>query len=849
MPIEEQTSFTANFRKLLLADLSLQLPGSPLSSSDGYVLTEHEVFALLSHASILAISSAAEDRALAYETTTRLIETLQNSIPAVIACTDIVLSRLGNFPGRKLLRTRYTSTPENPPHVPVLLALERAAREIENSVFAPDGSGVALTDFQFDLFSSLDNSGTVSVSAPTSAGKSFVLGLDLVRRLRKGDRANIVYLVPTRALIREVTLKTRVLLRQAGLEMVPVRTVPFPVDQEKAPHGAVYVLTQERLVSLLHSSRGKAWITRILVDEAQGIQDDARGIILQSAVEMVIRQFPTAEVHFASPLVKNPSYLLSLFGRNEGGRSISETVSPVSQNIILVSEVHRKPTQANFELLADHDRIALGVRDLGFSFRGTIHKRRSKFAQAITRADEATLIYADNPSGTEEVALALIEGLGEPHDVDQEIQQLIEFIRVEVHPDYPLVKTLPHAVAFHYGFMPSIVRAQIEELFRRGKIRIVCCTSTLLQGVNLPARHIVIENPHRGQGKPMTRQAFLNLAGRAGRLVSEFHGNIWCLTPAKWDVPSYQGDKLQDIASSMNEVMSDGGTAIQRLLAGQADPDEIDLAEAALGKLYCDFTMAGKSLAQSEYKTQDNQAMLSETDRRCAAIVVTIPREIIDANRSVRPDRLQALYLHMKSQPDPTVLLPLKPGASGSNQRMEEIILQTQKYLEGTDTESNASYKFYKMLATRWIYNMPLGQIIREHLAHLRKKGDSRSSSVIIRDLLKTLERYIRFRLVKHYMAYTSLLALVLNEAGQTEQAKAVEPFHVYLECGASDRSALNLIALGLSRATALALSSAINLPEEASPEDYLNQLNNFDLEQTGIPGLCIREVRELLGI
>jgi len=848
MPITGQTSFSTNFHKLLLADLSLQLPGSPLSSSEGDVLSENEVFALLGHASILATSSEAKDRTLAYETATRLIEVLQNSSPTVIACADMVLSRLGNFPGRKLLRTRYTSTPDNPPPVPVFLALERTTREIENSVFAPNGSGVALTDFQFDLYSSLDNSPTVSVSAPTSAGKSYVLGLDLVRRLRKKDRANIVYLVPTRALIREVTLKTRVLLRQAGLEMVPVRTVPFPVDQEKANHGAVYILTQERLVSLLHSSRGKAWITRILVDEAQGIQDDARGIILQSAVEMVTRQFPSVEIHFASPLVKNPGYLLSLFGRNDAGHSISETVSPVSQNVILVSEVHRKPTQVSFELMADHEKIALGIRDLEFPFRGT-HDRRARFARAITRDDEATLIYADDPSGTEKVALALIEGRGEPHDVDQEILQLVDFIRSELHPDYPLVKTLPHSVAFHYGFMPSIVRSQIEELFRRGKLKIVCCTSTLLQGVNLPARHIVIENPHRGHGKPMSRQAFLNLAGRAGRLLSEFHGNIWCISPAKWEEPSYQGEQLQDISSSMNEVMRDGGTAIQRLLAGEASAKETDLAEAALGKLYCDYTMAGKSLTQSEYMTQENQAALQETDRQCAALVVTIPREIIDANRAVRPDRLQALYQYMKSQPDPTVLLPLKPGTSGSNQRMEEIIRHIQQHLEGKDTETNESYKFYKMLATRWIYNTPLGEIISDHISYCRGKGNNSSSSRIIRELLKTLERDIRFRLVKHYMAYTSLLTLVLTEAGQNEQAKSVEPFHVYLECGASDRSALNLIALGLSRATALAFSKKLDLPEEASPEDYLTQLSTFNFEQTGIPGLCIREVKELLGL
>jgi len=42
--------------------------------------------------------------------------------------------------------------------------------------------------------------------------------------------------------------------------------------------------------------------------------------------------------------------------------------------------------------------------------------------------------------------------------------------------------------------MPAIVRARVEELCERGKLHFICCTSTLLQGVNLPAKNVIIEN-------------------------------------------------------------------------------------------------------------------------------------------------------------------------------------------------------------------------------------------------------------------------------------------------------------------------------------------------------------------
>ena len=190
-------------------------------------------------------------------------------LSGVATAADLILSRLGNFPGRQLLRKKRANKDKAPPLFPHYLLLEASAREIENTVDDAAGTPTQLTDFQYDLLEALTTEKAVSVSAPTSAGKSFILSLSIIRRLKRKPAASIVYLVPTRALIRQVLLRITRDLNRAELGRVPVRSVPLPLTKEEAPHGVVYVLTQERLLSLLHSDAGVPWITTMIVDEAQ----------------------------------------------------------------------------------------------------------------------------------------------------------------------------------------------------------------------------------------------------------------------------------------------------------------------------------------------------------------------------------------------------------------------------------------------------------------------------------------------------------------------------------------------------------------------------------------------------
>jgi ATP-dependent DNA helicase HFM1/MER3 len=83
-----------------------------------------------------------------------------------------------------------------------------------------------------------------------------------------------------------------------------------------------------------------------------------------------------------------------------------------------------------------------------------------------------------------------------------------------------LASCLPAGVAFHSAALSSSDRSLVESLFREGALLVLCTTSTLAQGVNLPARLVVVKGTRqydKGGYKEYPRAAVLQMIGRAGR--------------------------------------------------------------------------------------------------------------------------------------------------------------------------------------------------------------------------------------------------------------------------------------------------------------------------------------------
>ena len=142
---------------------------------------------------------------------------------------------------------------------------------------------------------------------------------------------------------------------------------------------------------------------------------------------------------------------------------------------------------------------------------------------------ENNIVYCNSKSLTIEKSHEFyLQIKNENIEIKKEVKKAIRKIKGYVHKDFYLATFLESGIAYHYGNLPQIIRNIDEDLYRKECIQYVFCTSTLLEGVNLPAKNIFILNNKNGRST-FTPIDFWNLAGRAGRLSKELTGNIYCI--------------------------------------------------------------------------------------------------------------------------------------------------------------------------------------------------------------------------------------------------------------------------------------------------------------------------------
>lgn len=820
-------------------------------------LSEQEIRFLLQSAAILSFErppveeeSVVDRREWSYDVATRLVESLSETYPGVTTVAEIILSRLGNFPGRQLLLDRFGLQAEETDFRSVGLRLEALSREAENTIEYKSLGVQLLTDFQNRLTGSLRRSQSVSVSAPTSAGKSFVLAHEIVESIADVAGSVIVYVVPTRALIQQVTGDLLKLFRQAELPDVVVSAAPIGFTEEQTEKGAVYVLTQERLISLLGNPEFALQIKKVFIDEAQEIGDNDRGLILDSAIRQVMQRFPGSQICFASPLTKNPGYLFEEFEIQSEGEFFRETLAPVSQVLVNLNSVKGETEVVDASVITPNGVEEVGRATLPFKFRG-VWKLLAETAIFVKRPDESVIVFANRPKDAMEVARELADRL-KSKSKDADVLDLVKFVKTHVHPKYMLADVLIKGVAFHYGRMPHVIRSKIEELLRKRKLSYVVSTSTLLQGVNLPARHIVVLNPKQGGKTPMRPPDFWNLVGRAGRLRENFRGIVWCVDPVKWDANPIDGERLSEITSAFrssvaNSQIRDAAIAVLDGTAPVSMVADRNRVEQLLGKAFSEFTLQDQKLSTSSRVPEDAQSAVVPLESRLQQLrsQLKVSEEVCSQNAIITPTLLDELWERFSSGLTQQ-MIPIDPHQQNAIDNFRQVFRVIGEVFIGTTSNS---WQYFGPLGFFWVRGNSLRELVENRLKFNKVKStDTRAVNQHIRDLLDDIEQTLRFTYVKYLKAYIDVLRAFLLAQKKDSLAESLSPWDLFVEFGASDRVLLMLMSIGVSRSTALLVRPAFSSLPEITRDNCWQRLQGLSLTVLDIPEICKEEVRVLTG-
>ena len=808
---------------------------------------------LLLAGSILARSEQRTDQEAALRIATAAISLTNNQ--AFKDAGAVLLGKLSNFRAIELATNRDLLAADLDGRLGVALRLETQRREIDRSILVhSSGVWLQVNDFQQRFWANAAGDCWLSASAPTASGKTFLVLQWLIDQVSTGEIRVAVYLAPTRALVSEIETNLKGLLGKT--ELIDVSSLPLPDKYKAARAGGarvILVFTQERLHLLANALGDALSIDLLIVDEAHKIGDNQRGVILQDAIERATRANPKLKAVFISPATQNPEELLTDAPKNVQTVAVDSDASTVLQNLIVATQVPRQSKRWKLTLRQQNSTLPIGTLQLASTPDGL--KKRLAFIAAAAGERGGTLVYANGAGEAEEVADLISQLLPKLESIDQELSQLAELARKGVHQDFRLAPLVEHGVAFHYGNMPSLIREEIERLFRSGKIRFLVCTSTLIEGVNLSCRTIVVRGPRKGKGHPMEPHDFWNLAGRAGRWGDEFQGNIICIDPEDtkaWPsgVPSRarypikrESDAVLEFGDGMVNYLS------ERALSDLSSLEDTDKFEQVSAYLLATFMRLGSISAANLAKRHD-AALIMQLDQALGALAAQIEIGVDLAVRhpGVSAIGLQRLLEAFRAYPgDVENLLPAEVASNDSYDRFITIMARINKHLFlAFDPESRT--RLYALIVFKWLKGFSLARIIRDSIKWHQDAGRSFKLPELIRSTMELVEQIARFKAPKYLSAYMDVLNLYLREIGREDLIDEGLDIGTKLEFGVSSLTLLSLMELGLSRMSAVALYEKISRDDLSKDQCVVWIAERADQFQAmDIPAIIIREVRERL--
>lgn len=366
----------------------------------------------------------------------------------------------------------------------------------------------SLEQYNLNNFYNENKEESVSVVAPTSYGKTELI----IDTIRKNINKRICIITPTKSLLAQ-TKQRIVKANISGVKNIIIHPEMFKENDK-----CVAVLTQERVMNILKEYK-RFYFDIVIVDEAHEIlSKEDRSQLLASAILVLYKRNKNTSFKFLTPFMQDSSNLKVRYSTYDlKTYRINEYIK--TERIYLYDIKKKNGLKIYDQFLNEWFPVD--------------NNRQDAIDFLLSHMGEKNIIYFNKPRNIESFAKELISKLPDIQLTDK-IKKAINNISSYLNEHYTLIKCLKKGIIYHHGSIPDAIRQYIEYLYSScEEIKFVICSSTLLEGVNLPAEKMFIFDYMKG-GVKLTPSNFKNLIGRVCRFNEIFNskdGNLKKLEP------------------------------------------------------------------------------------------------------------------------------------------------------------------------------------------------------------------------------------------------------------------------------------------------------------------------------
>lgn len=376
------------------------------------------------------------------------------------------------------------------------------------------------------------------VIAPTSSGKTFIGEIAAYKRAK--EQAQVLYLVPLKAIGEEKFADFRGKYEDYGISVVISSSDHREFDDDiKQGNFHIAILTYEKLAALLVTNPEiLRYCGLLIVDEIQMLADMTRGPELELLLTkiMLSREEGDLQIIALSATLNGVEDLgkwlgLEVLRSSERPIELREGIYTPDERFVYREWNSKKMGEEKFPSLASPDHTAM----------------LDALVEYLVDKGEQVLIFLSTREDTVTTAERLATKVLTLPPVSGAIGALDELEGTGARDT--LKKVLRGGVAFHNADLLTEERLLVERCFREGSIKVVCATSTLAMGVNMPAKTVVVadiwkwvrdERTQRWVREPISVVEYRNASGRAGRytLLDDFGRSI-LIAKTDFDRDSY----------------------------------------------------------------------------------------------------------------------------------------------------------------------------------------------------------------------------------------------------------------------------------------------------------------------